>query len=84
MLIRHSTPRARRHAKIRAVIKGTAQKPRLSIFRSNRQVVCQLIDDVAGKTLVAASGIHLDSAPRRFRLPVRAPRRQRKWRPTDR
>lgn len=60
MRIQHSTPRARRHAKIRATVIGTAQKPRLSIFRSNKHVVCQLIDDTTGSTLVAVSGISLD------------------------
>ncbi len=46
--------RIRRHARIRAKIKGTAVCPRLSIFRSNRGMALQLIDDEAGKTLVSA------------------------------
>ena len=41
--------------RIRRTIKGTAQRPRLSVFRSNKQIYAQLIDDVAGVTLVAAS-----------------------------
>ncbi len=41
--------------RIRKQIKGTAQKPRLSIFRSNRDIYCQVIDDVAGHTLASAS-----------------------------
>lgn len=47
--------RRRIHLRIRKNIKGTAEKPRLSVFRSNRDIYCQLIDDKAGNTLVAAS-----------------------------
>lgn len=47
--------RLRRHRRIRAKIKGTAPRPRLSLFRSNRHLVVQLIDDAAGRTIVAAS-----------------------------
>jgi|ERR1035437_1464021 large subunit ribosomal protein L18 len=47
---------ARRHKKIRATISGTADRPRLSIFRSNKFVYAQLIDDVKGHTLGQASG----------------------------
>ena len=46
--------RTRRHARIRSQVKGTAECPRLAVFRSNRFLYAQLIDDVAGKTLVAA------------------------------
>ena len=42
-------------ARIRSRVTGTAQKPRLSVFRSNRFIYAQLIDDVAGVTLVASS-----------------------------
>ena len=45
----------RRHARIRAKISGTAERPRLSVFRSNRGMFLQLIDDENGKTLVSAS-----------------------------
>ncbi len=48
--------RKRRHARVRAIIKGTAERPRLAVFKSNRFVSAQLIDDVAGKTLAAAHG----------------------------
>lgn len=41
--------------RIRRTIKGTAQKPRLSVFRSNFEIYAQLIDDVNGKTLASAS-----------------------------
>ena len=48
----------RRHRiknRIRKVVSGTASNPRLSVFRSNKEITAQLIDDVAGVTLVAAS-----------------------------
>jgi len=48
--------RARRHLRIRAVITGTATRPRLAVYRSNRFVSAQLIDDAAGKTVAAAHG----------------------------
>ena len=41
--------------RIRRTIKGTADSPRLAVFRSNKQIYAQLIDDVAGNTIVAAS-----------------------------
>lgn len=44
-----------RHKRIRSKIKGTAERPRLSVFRSLKHIYAQLIDDVAGKTLVHAS-----------------------------
>jgi len=47
--------RIRRAARTRAKLKGTAERPRLSVFRSNTQIYGQFIDDVAGKTLVSAS-----------------------------
>jgi large subunit ribosomal protein L18 len=45
---------------IRGKISGTAQRPRLSVFRSNTAIYAQLIDDVAGKTLVSASSLELE------------------------
>ena len=48
--------RKRRHARVRALVKGTAERPRLAVFRSNRFVSAQLIDDTAGKTIAAAHG----------------------------
>lgn len=47
--------RARIRRRIRAKITGTAQRPRLSVFRSNKHVYVQLIDDAAGHTLASAS-----------------------------
>jgi large subunit ribosomal protein L18 len=48
--------RSRRHARVRAVIKGTEIRPRLTVFRSNRFVSAQLIDDTVGKTVASAHG----------------------------
>ncbi len=47
--------RAQRHRRVRAVVKGTAERPRLSVYRSLRGMVAQLIDDVTGRTLCYAS-----------------------------
>lgn len=41
--------------RIRKVVKGTAERPRLTVFRSNKEIYTQLIDDVNGKTVAAAS-----------------------------
>jgi len=41
--------------RIRKVISGTPERPRLSVFRSSKQIYCQLIDDMAGQTMIAAS-----------------------------
>ena len=49
--------RAKRHARIRHKISGTPECPRLSVFRSNAEIYCQVIDDVAGVTLASASSI---------------------------
>ena len=47
--------RARRHARVRRKISGTAERPRLCVYRSNTNLYVQIIDDVAGNTLVSAS-----------------------------
>jgi large subunit ribosomal protein L18 len=47
--------RERRHKRVRKSIFGTAERPRLVVFRSNRGIAAQLVDDVEGKTLAAAS-----------------------------
>lgn len=47
--------RERRKRRVRAGIYGTAERPRLSVFRSNRFICAQLIDDVSGRTLASAS-----------------------------
>ena len=52
--------RVRKHARVRAKIKGTAEQPRLCVFRSNKHIEAQIIDDVAGVTLAAASSMDQD------------------------
>ena len=47
--------RTRRHIRVRTKISGTAERPRLCIYRSNSNIYAQIIDDVAGNTLVSAS-----------------------------
>ncbi len=51
--------RKKRHMKIRNNIKGTADTPRLNVFRSNTNITAQIIDDEAGVTLVSASSIDM-------------------------
>lgn len=51
-----TSKRERRHKRIRAKVSGTASRPRLSVYKSNTAMYAQVIDDVAGKTLVSASG----------------------------
>ncbi len=48
--------------RIRTKISGTADKPRMSVFRSNKQISVQIIDDVQGKTLVSASSLNKEVA----------------------
>jgi large subunit ribosomal protein L18 len=47
--------RRRRHGRVRKKVRGTADRPRLAVFRSNRHITAQLVDDRAGVTLAAAS-----------------------------
>ena len=47
----------RRHTRVRGKISGTAERPRLSVFRSENNIYAQIIDDVAGKTLCSASTV---------------------------
>jgi len=51
--------RIRRHKRVRKNLSGSAERPRLVVFRSNTGIEAQLIDDIAGKTLAAASSLHL-------------------------
>ena len=51
--------RVRRHARVRAKISGTAEAPRLCVYRSNKNIEAQIIDDVKGATLVASSSMAL-------------------------
>ncbi|HOY94775.1 MAG TPA: 50S ribosomal protein L18 [Catalimonadaceae bacterium] len=54
--------RKRIQLRIRKKIRGSAERPRISVFRSNSQIYAQLIDDVAGKTITAASSLEVKSA----------------------
>jgi large subunit ribosomal protein L18 len=54
--------RARRHKRVRKHVSGTAERPRLVVFRSNRGIAAQLVDDGAGKTLAAASWLDVRDA----------------------
>lgn len=53
--------RLQRKERIRAKISGTSSRPRLSVYRSNSNIYAQLIDDVTGKTLCAASDLKLEN-----------------------
>jgi len=52
--------RIKRHQRVRGKISGTPERPRLSVFRSEKHIYAQIIDDVAGKTLVSASSVEKD------------------------
>jgi large subunit ribosomal protein L18 len=52
--------RTRRHARLRKKVVGSAERPRLAVQRSSRHIVAQLIDDVAGHTVAAASTLEAD------------------------
>ena len=47
--------RKKRHLRVRKKISGTAEKPRLTVFKSNKHIYAQIIDDTIGRTLVSAS-----------------------------
>jgi large subunit ribosomal protein L18 len=53
--------RGRRHRRVRVKVTGTAQRPRLSVYRSLHHVYAQLIDDESGRTVVSASTVQLKS-----------------------
>ena len=52
--------RLKRHKRVRAKVSGTPERPRLNVFRSTTNIYAQIIDDVTGKTLVAASSLEKD------------------------
>ncbi|HAD98802.1 MAG TPA: 50S ribosomal protein L18 [Cryomorphaceae bacterium] len=60
MALTKSERRQRIKKRIRKTVTGTAERPRLSVFRSNNEIYAQIIDDVAGKTLAAASSLEKD------------------------
>ena len=62
MVTKHDSNKARkhRHVRVRGKISGTAERPRLNVFRSAKHIYAQVIDDVKGVTLVAASSMDKD------------------------
>ena len=60
MSISREAQRKIRHRRVRKRVSGTAARPRLAVFRSNRYIYAQIIDDVAGKTLASASSLEKD------------------------
>jgi large subunit ribosomal protein L18 len=51
--------RKRRHGRVRGKVRGTAERPRLTVFRSNRGIFAQVVDDDSGKTIAGASWLGL-------------------------
>ncbi|HEX9411661.1 MAG TPA: 50S ribosomal protein L18 [Actinomycetota bacterium] len=49
--------RMRRHSRVRRKVRGTAERPRLAVYRSNRHIYAQLVDDLSARTLVATSDL---------------------------
>ncbi|HEX6353941.1 50S ribosomal protein L18 [Actinophytocola sp.] len=57
---RRRVAKARRHFRVRRKVQGTAERPRLSVTRSSRHIVAQLVDDLAGRTLASATSLEAD------------------------
>lgn len=55
MRVKTNDSRRRRHLRVRKKVRGTAARPRLAVFRSNKHIYAQVIDDVAGRTVASAS-----------------------------
>ena len=62
--------RIRRHKRVRAVVRGTTERPRLSVFRSNTHIYAQLIDDSKGITLLSASDAKEKAGKKTIRQPA--------------
>ena len=60
-----SNRRLRIKRRIRKVVTGTAESPRMSVFRSNKEIYAQLIDDTTGKTILSASSTEKDVASKK-------------------
>ena len=59
-VVTKSQARLKRRRRVRAKVVGTAERPRISVFRSNRGIQAQLVDDLAGRTLAAVSWTEAD------------------------
>lgn len=64
--------RAKRHARVRSKVSGTAERPRLSVFRSNAFIYAQLVDDVAGRTLLSANDRELPQEAKKIEKDVQS------------
>jgi large subunit ribosomal protein L18 len=57
---RRRVAKARRHFRVRRKVQGTAERPRLAVTRSSRHIVAQLVDDLTGRTVAAATSLEAD------------------------
>jgi len=60
MALTKAEHRVRRHRRVRKKVSGTAERPRLAVFRSNKHIYVQAIDDLAGRTIASASTMEAD------------------------
>jgi large subunit ribosomal protein L18 len=58
--VKKAETKARRHRRIRGRLSGTAERPRMCVFRSHKQIYVQVVDDLAGRTLCASSSLQLE------------------------
>jgi len=64
--------RARRHNRVRKAVRGTTDRPRLAVYRSNRYIYAQVIDDLEGRTVAAASSQEADLRSERLNVATAA------------
>ncbi len=64
-MITKSERRTKIKFRVRNKISGTAARPRMTVFRSNKQIYVQVIDDLSGKTLASASSLGMESMPKK-------------------
>ncbi len=64
--------RNRRHARVRKLVRGTTERPRLAVYRSNKYIYAQIIDDLGGHTLAAASSQEQDLRSERLNVDTAA------------
>ncbi|HUV10940.1 MAG TPA: 50S ribosomal protein L18 [Acidimicrobiia bacterium] len=63
-MLKKVASRHQRHRRVRKKVRGTPVRPRLAVYRSNKNIYAQIIDDVAGSTLVAASSVEAGAEKR--------------------